>query len=62
MTALGTFLTGLLRIDGQPVPLCSNECHDGFSCGRPAGHPADHFGHLCDECADTWATTGADPR
>lgn len=49
----GTILTGLLRINGDPVPLCPHFCDkpDGILCGRPANHPTDPYGHICEQCA-----------
>jgi hypothetical protein len=49
----GTILTGLLTINGSPVPLCPRFCDkpDGTLCGRPANHPYDEYGHICEDCA-----------
>lgn len=53
----GTILTGLLAVNGDPVPLCLEFCGkpDGTLCGRPAGHPVDEWGHLCRDCASAQA-------
>ena len=49
----GTILTGLLKTNGKPVELCEHECDRGndLACGRPAGHPDDPWGHVCEWCA-----------
>lgn len=54
----GTFLTGLLIIDGQPTTYCSTECASHRCtrpCGRVTDHPDDEHGHLCDDCASALA-------
>jgi len=51
----GTFLTGVLNINGEPVTLCSHECAcDQRHCGRVAGHPSDEYRHICQDCAELW--------
>jgi hypothetical protein len=47
-------LSGLISIDGDPAPLCWQECElgDDRLCGRPANHPADEWGHMCPQCVE----------
>lgn len=49
---VGTILTGLISIGGVPVQLCGDPCLDNGTCGRPADHPADRYGHVCDGCVE----------
>jgi hypothetical protein len=54
----GTFLTGLISINGEPVVHCEQKCNT-HKCIRPCGrinqHLLDSLGHICNECANILA-------
>jgi hypothetical protein len=69
MDPVGTVLTGLISVDGEPAAMCPLDCDhvaptkgQAAQCGRPDGHPEDNWGHICDVCMDQvfWRKIGED--